>query len=126
MHVDHNIDEFQAPFFAKSLKSCSFINIQAPSTTQLSMIRTIIQAAQGLLDTFLDLSTSEMLSLPPHIYAGRVIYAVILLMKLHKALSTTVRVSIESISVDQLRLEAYLDSSCLYQRAFTWKMSAVH
>ncbi|KAJ5097753.1 hypothetical protein N7456_008474 [Penicillium angulare] len=65
--------------------------------------------AQRLLDTFMDLSTSEILALPPHIYAGRVIYAVIVLMKLHKAVSAPVNGLYEGISVEELRLEEYIE-----------------
>lgn len=116
LHVNHNTDEFKAPFSAKSLKSYSFIDMHAPSTAYCSMIRTIIQAAQGLLDTFIGLSTFEMLALPPHIYAGRVIYAVILLMKLHKALLASVCGLNEDISVGQLRLEAYIERLLLISK----------
>lgn len=116
LHVNHNIDEFKAPFSAKSLKSCDFIEIYAPNTTHSSMIRTITLAAQGLLDAFLGLSTSEMLALPPHIYAGRVIYAVTLLTKLHKAFSRSMSGPNEYIRLDQLHLEAYIERLVLISR----------
>ncbi|PLB54778.1 hypothetical protein P170DRAFT_341794, partial [Aspergillus steynii IBT 23096] len=116
LHANHNIDEFRAPFFAKSIKSISFLDTRASDTAYLSMIRTIIMAAQGLLDTFLDLSISEMLSLPPHIYAGRVIYAATLLMKLHKALLASASEVHETISVGLLRLEAYIDRLVLVSK----------
>ncbi|KAJ6036331.1 hypothetical protein N7540_000610 [Penicillium herquei] len=50
-----------------------------------------------------------MLALPPHIYAGRVIYAVILLTKLHKAFLAFGRELSEGISIEKLRLEAYIE-----------------
>ncbi|KAH8697989.1 hypothetical protein BGW36DRAFT_177599 [Talaromyces proteolyticus] len=116
LHINHNIDEFKAPFSANSLKSSRFVEAQAPSRVYFSMIQTIIMAAQGLLDTFIGLSTSDMLALPPHIYAGRVIYAVILLMKLHKALSACLGTLGQIISVDQLRLEAYVERLLLISK----------
>jgi hypothetical protein len=39
-------------------------------SSNLSMIRAIILASQGLLDIFLGFSISEMLALPPHIYGA--------------------------------------------------------
>lgn len=116
MHVNHNIDEFKAPFSAKSLTSCGFVEMQTPKTSYFSMIRSIILAAQGLLDMFIGISVTDMLALPPHIYAGRVIYAVVLLMKLHKALSTSVDESKENVPVSQLRLEAYVEKLCLISK----------
>lgn len=56
----------------------------------------------------MELSTSEMLALPPHMYAGRVIYAIILLIKLHKVLSTSTELN-DSIPTVQLRLEKYIE-----------------
>ncbi|KAJ5240506.1 uncharacterized protein N7469_002097 [Penicillium citrinum] len=116
LHVNNNIDEFKAPFSAKSLKTCSFVDMQ--DSSNLSMIRAIIMASQGLLDIFLGFSISEMLTLPPHIYGGRVIYAVILLMKIHKAITTFEKGVSDFIYADNLRLEVYLEqllitSKCL-------------
>ncbi|KAJ5715227.1 uncharacterized protein N7483_012408 [Penicillium malachiteum] len=116
LHVNNNTDEFKAPFSAKSLKTCSFIDMQ--DSSNLSMIRAIIMASQGLLEIFLQFSISEMLTLPPHIYGGRVIYAVILLMKIHKAITTFAKGVGDLIQADTLHLEAYLEqlvitSKCL-------------
>ncbi|KAJ5290952.1 hypothetical protein N7478_000203 [Penicillium angulare] len=116
LHVNHNIDEFKAPFSANSLKSLSFFDKQNPHNTYLLVIRKIMQDAQRLLDTFMHLSTSEILALPPHIYAGRVIYAVILLMKLHKAASTYVNGLNEEFSVETLRLEDYIERLTLVSK----------
>lgn len=109
LHINHNIDDFKAPFSTKSLKSTDFVESQTLNTAYISMIRTIITAAQGLLDIFMGLSTSDMLALPPHIYAGRVIYAVILLMKLRNPLSASMEKLAQILSVETLRLETYIE-----------------
>lgn len=109
LHVNHNIDEFKAPFSARSLESYSFIDMQASNTAYFDMVRVVILASHGLLDTFIGLSISDMLSLPPHVYAGRILYAIILLIKLHKALSVSFCASNEKFSVNQLRLESYIE-----------------
>lgn len=73
------------------------------------MLRIIVIASRGLLDTFLGLSVSDMLALPPHIYGGRVIYAVVILMKIHKTITQSGKETSESIPLEELHLEAYLE-----------------
>lgn len=116
LHINHNIDEFKTPFSAKSLKSSNFAEDEALSTAYLSMIQTLIMAAQGLLDIFIGLSTSDSLALPPLIYASLVLYAVILLMKLHKALSGPVNKLGQVGSIDQLRLDTYVEQLFLISK----------
>ncbi|OQE41420.1 hypothetical protein PENCOP_c005G06503 [Penicillium coprophilum] len=121
LHVNHNIDEFRAPFSVKSLETCNFINMHDLHPSRIFMLRTIIQAAQGLLDVFLKLSTSDMIALPPHIYGGRVIYAVVLLLKLHKALRSSGRAISEYVTADELRLEVYIEHLVLVSRSLIAK-----
>lgn len=85
------------------------------------MLRAIILAAQGLLDNFLRLSVSDMFALPPHIYGGRVIYAVVLLMKLHKSITVSARGGSECISADELRLEGYIEHLVLISKSLITK-----
>lgn len=108
LHINHNIDEFAAPFAAKSLRTCSFIDAQDLNPSHLLILQTVIFASQGLLDTFLKLSITDMLALPPYIYGGRVIYAIVLLIKVHKAITTSAKGSSDVIKADELRVEAYL------------------
>lgn len=75
----------------------------------MSRIHAIISASQGLLDIFLEFSISDMLTLPPHIYGGRVIYAIILLMKIHKAIVISKKEASGIIQPGSLRLEVYLE-----------------
>jgi hypothetical protein len=80
------------------------------------MLRAITLAAQGLLDTFIRLSISDILALPPHIYGGRVIYAVIILMKLSRAFTASISGWNRFIHVDQLRLETYIEQFVLISK----------
>lgn len=109
LHINHNIDEFAAPFAANSLRKCSFIDAQDLNASHLLILQTVIVASRGLLDTFLKLSITDMLALPPYIYGGRVIYAIVLLMKVHKAITTSAKGSGGIIKADELRVEAYLE-----------------
>lgn len=121
LHVNHNIDEFKAPFCAKSLNTCDFVDMHDYTPSRLSKLRALILAAQGLLDNFLRLSVSDMVTLPPHIYGGRVIYAVVLLMKLHKSLTVSARGINEYINADELRLEAYIEHLMLISKSLIAK-----
>ncbi|KAB8265007.1 hypothetical protein BDV32DRAFT_145041 [Aspergillus pseudonomiae] len=117
LHVNHNIQEFKAPFSVKSLETCNFIDMHGPDPSCLSMLRTIVRAAQGLLDSFLRLSTSDMIALPPHIYGGRVIYAMILLLKIQKAITLSGQALSECITADELRVEVYLERLVLVSKS---------
>ena len=116
LHVNHNIDEFKAPFSAKSLKTYNFFDAQGPTEFHLSVLRNIVIAAHGLLDTFLGLSLSDMLALPPHVYGGRVIYAVIVLIKVHTAITVAGTGTEISLRSERLRLEAYLENLAVMSR----------
>ncbi|KAJ5382835.1 hypothetical protein N7517_000746 [Penicillium concentricum] len=117
LHVNHNIDEFKAPFSVKSLETCNFIDMHDLDPSRISMLRAIIRAAQGLLDTFLGLSTSDMIALPPHMYGGRVIYAVVLLLKLYKAITLSGPAINDYVTADELRLEVYIEHLVLVSRS---------
>lgn len=108
MHVNHNVDEFEAPFASKSLKTCTFIS-EKIDTPQFLMLRGIVTASHGLLNCFLGLPLVDMLTLSPHIYGGRVIYSLILLCKLYTAITISTRDVTNFILVDDLHLEEYLE-----------------
>ena len=66
-------------------------------------------ASRGLLDAFLELHITDMLALPPYLYGGRVIYALVLLLKVHKAIITSEKEPHDFIKPDELNVEAYLE-----------------
>lgn len=121
LHVNHNIEEFKAPFSAKSLKTYNFFGTHGPTKSHISMLHNIVVAAHGLLDTFLGLSVSDMLALPPHIYGGRVIYAVIILIKIHTAITMPGTGCQSFICSEDLRLEVYLETLECISRALLAK-----
>ncbi|KAG5914669.1 hypothetical protein E4U42_000365 [Claviceps africana] len=108
MHINHNINEFEAPFTYKSLQTCTSFSEQI-DTPQRLMLREIVTAAHGLLNCFLGIPLVDMLSLPPHIYGGRVIYSLILLCKLYKSMTISTRATADFLLVDDLYLDQYLD-----------------
>ncbi|GAB1195625.1 hypothetical protein APSETT444_004887 [Aspergillus pseudonomiae] len=63
------------------------------------------------------LSTSDMIALPPHIYGGRVIYAMILLLKIQKAITLSGQALSECITADELRVEVYLEHLVLVSKS---------
>ncbi|KAG6005738.1 hypothetical protein E4U54_000286 [Claviceps lovelessii] len=108
MHINHNINEFEAPFTYKSLKTCTFIS-EHIDTPQRLMLREIVTASHRLLNCFLGIPLVDMLSLSPHIYGGRVIYSLVLLCKLYKSLATSAKSMPDYLLVDDLHLDQYLD-----------------
>ncbi len=109
LHIDNNVAEFEAPFSATSLQSFQIMS-KAEGQVQHEMLGRVSGALQGLLDTFLCFPVLDMASLCPHIYGGRVIYAVILLIKLHKAAGTAPEDFGNELELDRARLQSYLGS----------------
>ncbi|OAQ63760.1 fungal specific transcription factor domain-containing protein [Purpureocillium lilacinum] len=109
LHIDNNVAEFEAPFSATSLQSFQIMS-KAEGQVQHEMLGRVSGALQGLLDTFLCFPVLDMASLCPHIYGGRVIYAVILLIKLHKAAGTAPEDFGNELKLDRARLQSYLGS----------------
>ncbi|KAG6197832.1 hypothetical protein E4U10_007789 [Claviceps purpurea] len=108
MHVDHNIHEFRAPFTYHSIQTCTFATAEM-STPQLLMLRELVAAAHGLLNCFLGFPVTDLMTLSPHIYGARVIYALILLCKLYKAVKLSKTNGSTIWLIGNLRLEQYLD-----------------
>lgn len=108
LHVSRNIDEFGAHFTSRSLKSCNFIDKGASDTWQWKTLRRVVVASHGLLDTFIGMALADKLVLPTPIYAGRVIYAVVLLVKVYMALNALVNTVDNCIQLVELRVEDYL------------------
>lgn len=92
----------------KSLKTCSIADAQSLDASHLSMIRNCIAASRGMLDTFLSIPFATVLALPAYLYAGRVIYAVILLIKIHRAISLSETGLGQFMRLEELCLEKYL------------------
>ncbi|CAJ0553023.1 Ff.00g115350.m01.CDS01 [Fusarium sp. VM40] len=108
MHVKHNVDEFAAPFSSRSLQTCNFMHRQF-STAEHLQLREIITASSGMLNSFLGLSVADILTLPSYIYGGRVIYSLIILCKLFKAIGTSTIDTSKSLLLDNIHLDEYLD-----------------
>lgn len=108
MHVGGDEDEFRAPFSVQSLQNCKCLTEQTDKE-RLSTFRRIIAASHGLLNTFLGLSLFDILSLSPHIYGGRVIYSLVLLCKLFRAIMQAPGEMRALIRIDDLRLGEYLN-----------------
>lgn len=73
------------------------------------MLRTCIAASRGLLDTFLSTPFVTVLALPAYLYAGRVIYVVILLIKIRRAISMPATGIGQFLRLEELCVEQYLE-----------------
>lgn len=84
MRIDNNPKEFAAPFTMNSLQTCLSLD-ENTGDGDFAILHQLIQGYCNLLKAFLKLSHDDMLTLPPHIYGGRVIWSLVILCKLYKA-----------------------------------------
>jgi hypothetical protein len=79
------------------------------SAAEHLQLREIITGSHGMLNSFLGLSVADILTLPPYIYGGRVIYSLIILCKLFKAIGASTIDTSKALLLDNIHLDEYLD-----------------
>ena len=131
LHFNHNIEDFKLPFTEESLKS---VNNSSETLTQHQMaaLEACRKAAHGMLDTFLSLDVETVKSLPMLIYFVRCTYALVVLIKMHVAITTPGSEIGKIMKADDVRIDFYIDAATggLAQakagtaRAIGWSMTA--
>ena len=109
LHFNHNIEDFKLPFTEESLKS---VNNSSETLTQHQMaaLEACRKAAHGMLDTFLSLDVETVKSLPMLIYFVRCTYALVVLIKMHVAITTPGSEISKIMSAEDVRVDFYVDS----------------
>lgn len=109
LHFNHNIEDFRLPFTEESLKS---VNNSSETLTQHQMaaLEACRKAAHGILDTMLSLDIETVKSLPMLIYFVRCTYALVILIKMHVAITTPGSEISKIMTPEQVRVDHYLDS----------------
>lgn len=109
LHFNHNIEDFRLPFTEESLKS---VNNTSDTLTQNQMaaLEACLRAAHGILDTMLSFSIEVVKTLPMLIYFVRCTYAIVILIKMHVAVSTPNSELGKMMKPEDLRVEYYVDS----------------
>jgi len=106
LHINHNVDDFRAPFTEESLKAASGQS-DVLSPAHSAALSECLTAVHGIFNGFFafDLDTVRAL---PIFYFVRVAYAVVVLIKLHFAITAPKSEIGKIINKDDLTVEAHL------------------
>ncbi|KAL2353393.1 hypothetical protein BJ546DRAFT_121494 [Cryomyces antarcticus] len=108
MHVNHNVDDFRLPFTEESLKSGStHAGLLTPQ--QIGALEACLTATHGIINTFLSLGEETIRILPMLLYFVRVIYAVVILVKMYFAVTNPASELGKVLSKDSLKVEEHLE-----------------
>lgn len=107
MHIDHNIDDFRAPFTEESLRAGSG-NSDVLSPAHSQALTECVKAAHGIFRTFLSFDLTTVRSLPI-LFFVRTAYAVVVMIKLYFAVTAPDSQVGQNISKDDLDVEGHLD-----------------
>lgn len=108
LHVNHNVDDFRAPFTEESLSNNGNAgDILTPA--HISALSECLTSVHGILNTFLSFELDIIRTLPIF-YFVRVAYAVVVLIKMYFAVAAPGSEIGKIISKDDLRVESHLDS----------------
>jgi hypothetical protein len=106
LHINHNVDDFRAPFTEESLKAASgSSDILSPAHS--SALSECLTSVHGIFNTFFSFDLNTVRALPIF-YFVRVAYAVVVLIKLHFAVSAPNSEIGKIINKDDLNVESYL------------------
>lgn len=109
LHLNHNIEDFRLPFTEESLKSVN----NSPDTltqNQMAALEACLTAAHGILDTMLSHTIQTVKTLPMLIYFVRCSYAIVILIKMHVAVSTPGSELGKMMTAEELKVDYYIDS----------------
>ncbi|THY97330.1 hypothetical protein D6C92_03455 [Aureobasidium pullulans] len=84
LHVNHNTDDFKVPFSEGTLKSGSHFS-ETLSQKQMASIEACLTACHNVIGTFCDFGPETVSTLPALLYFVRIVYALVVLIKMHVA-----------------------------------------
>lgn len=110
LHVNHNTDDFCIPFTEERLKSGSENGFAATLTqNQMASIEACLKASHNAIETFCSFDANTHVYLPPLLYFVRVMYALIVLTKIHVAVIAPGSELGKIIKQSDVRAEEYLN-----------------
>ena len=109
LHLNHNVEDFRMPFTEESLRT---VNSTSDTLTQNQMaaLEACLRAAHGILDTMLSFDIQFVKTLPTLIYFVRCVYAIVILIKMHVAVSTPNSELGKIMKPADLKVDFYIDS----------------
>ncbi|KAF7187983.1 Transcriptional regulator WAR1 [Pseudocercospora fuligena] len=108
LHFNHNIDDFRLPFTEESLKSVNN-STEKLTQNQIAALEACRKAAHGLLDHMLSFDVETVKVLPMLIFFVRCTYAIVILIKMHVAITTPGSEISKMMTTDDINAEYYLD-----------------
>ncbi|WPH01490.1 Hypothetical protein R9X50_00433600 [Acrodontium crateriforme] len=108
LHFNHNIDDFRLPFTEESLKSVTNTS-DTLTQNQMAALEACLKSAHGILDTMLSYDVDIIKSLPILLFFVRCVYAIVVLVKMHVAVSTPGNELGKMMKAEDLRVDYYLE-----------------
>ncbi|KAI9704891.1 MAG: hypothetical protein M1836_006671 [Candelina mexicana] len=109
MHVDHDVDDFKAPFTEETLKGAGLQAQDLLTPAQVNALSVCLISIHGVFDTFLafDLDTTRTI---PVFHFVRVAYAAVVLIKMYLVAATPGSELGKIFGLQDIKVEPYLDS----------------
>ncbi|GAB7350183.1 hypothetical protein MBLNU459_g0846t1 [Dothideomycetes sp. NU459] len=107
LHTNHNTDDFRVPFTEAALTSGEY-KVQL-THKQLAAIEACLHAVHRCLDIFCGFELEVTANLPALLYFVRVIYALIVLIKMHVAVNAPGSELGKVIKPEDLKVQQYLE-----------------
>ncbi|KAI9717933.1 MAG: hypothetical protein M1812_004460 [Candelaria pacifica] len=109
MHVDHNVDDFRAPFTEETLKGAGQQAHDLLTPASVNALSCCLASIHGVFDTFLlfDLETTRTI---PVFHFVRVAYAAVVLIKMYFVAATPGSELGKIFSLQDIKVEPYLGS----------------
>ncbi|KAI9705231.1 MAG: hypothetical protein M1820_005229 [Bogoriella megaspora] len=108
MHVNHNVDDFRVPVTEESLKGIAALGDKLTSV-QINAITQCHQAAVSVLETYTSVDWNTIRQLPMFLYFVRIVYALVILLKLYFAVTNPDSSIGKLIRPEELKIELFLD-----------------
>ncbi len=109
MHVNHNVDDFRAPFTEETFEGAEKQARDLLTPTQVNALSTCLTSIHGVFDEFLafDLETARTI---PVFHFVRVAYAAVVLIKMYLVAATPGSQVGKIFGMEDIKVERYLDS----------------
>lgn len=109
LHFNHNIDDFRVPFTEESLKNVNSSS-DALTQNQVVAIDACLKAAHGILSTMIQFTLDELLAIPMLVFFVRCMYAIVILIKMHVAITTPCSELGKLMKPEDLKIEFFLNA----------------
>ncbi|KAF2216682.1 hypothetical protein CERZMDRAFT_29419, partial [Cercospora zeae-maydis SCOH1-5] len=108
LHFNHNVEDFRVPFTEESLKSVNSTSDKL-SQHQISALEACRHSAHGILDCMLAFDAEAVMTMPTLIFFVRTIYAIVILIKMHVAVTTPGSEIAKVMTAEEVDVDRRLD-----------------